>query len=193
MRFTHRDAAVTATLTALCLAGNYATVSLPNVKIMDMVVFSAGFCCGAPVGMMVGALSWMIYGSLNPYGFAPTVWIGTMAGESVYGLVGGLLGRSNNRDSGGRAFPSRVELALWGVLLTLIYDIITNVAYAYTFNVPLPVAIATGWLIPPWFGVIHAVSNLVFFSIATVPIAKAVMSLRGTPIRSARTGQTASK
>jgi uncharacterized membrane protein len=184
MRFTHRDAAIAATLTALCLAGNYASISLLNFKLMDVIVFIAGLCFGVPVGMTVGALCWVIYGTLNPYGFALPVWIATIVGESIYGLAGGLIGRATLRGGGGKALPGRAEMALWAALLTLVYDFFTNIVFAYTFGVPLIAAIATGWLIPPWFGVIHMVSNIILFSVGAAPVARAVMSLRGTQVQS---------
>jgi len=184
MRFTHRDAAITATLTALCLAGNYASISLLNFKLMDVIVFIAGLCFGAPVGMTVGALCWVIYGTLNPYGFALPVWIATIAGESIYGLAGGLIGRATLRGGSGKPLPGKAEMALWAALLTLVYDLFTNIVFAYTFGVPLIAAIATGWLIPPWFGVIHTVSNMILFSVGAAPVARAVMSLRGMPVQS---------
>ena len=47
--------------TALCLASNYALIGLPQVKIMDFLVFTGGFLLGPVYGAAIGILSWLIY------------------------------------------------------------------------------------------------------------------------------------
>lgn len=158
-----------AMMTALATALAYATVSLPNVTLMDVVVFVAGWTMGARAGAAVGCLSWVVYGVLNPYGFNPIVWLATMTCEALYGLAGGLVRR---------ALPPHLHVGLrealmlggLGFLATFTYDLATNLAYALVFNVPLLLALAMG--VP--FALIHELSNLVIFTSAAPPMAKAL-------------------
>ena len=46
-----REACSTAVMTAACLATNYALVGVPNVKLMDLLVFASGFLFGTKVGV----------------------------------------------------------------------------------------------------------------------------------------------
>jgi len=78
-----------AILVALSVSSNYALVWIPNVKFMDLLVFVAGLIAGPLDGAIVGALSWIVYGFLNPYGWVPTILIATALAETIYGILGG--------------------------------------------------------------------------------------------------------
>jgi uncharacterized membrane protein len=158
---------IVATLVALCVATNYALVGMPNLKAMDFIVFVGGFCFGSFAGAFIGILSWAVYGVINPYGFVPQVWLATMFSETIYGLLGGLLGKNlaltNFNDE---LFKLSVFFGTTGFILTLIYDLITNVVYASTFGIPIIAAIAFG---AP-FTISHQVSNAAIFGVVSIPV-----------------------
>lgn len=52
-----RRVAVVSVFTALALTTDYAMLPLPNVKLMDTIVFVSGMVFGLPVGISVGALT----------------------------------------------------------------------------------------------------------------------------------------
>ncbi len=160
-------ACLIAVLTATCLATNYALAGLPNIKVMDFIVFIGGFCFGAFAGCLIGILTWVIYGMINPYGFVFQVWLATMFSEAIYGVIGGLLGKNlastNFNDNHLRL---SILFGTVGFILTLIYDLITNVVYAPVFGVPIIVAIIFG--MP--FTVLHECSNAIIFGVGSVPI-----------------------
>jgi len=168
---TRRTAAV-AVMTALATALAYSTVALPNVTLMDVVVFVAGWTMGAAAGITVGCLSWLIYGVLNPYGFNPVVWASTVACEALYGLAGGLARRALSPHSY-IGLKEALLLGGLGFMATFVYDVSTNLAYAAAFNVPWLLALALG---AP-FAVVHELSNLVIFTLAAPPMAKALHKL----------------
>jgi len=180
-RLTVRDISLITIVTALCVGGSYALIGLPNIKVMDLVVFVIGFVYGAPIGVATGVLSWVVYGTINPFGFNLPVWLSTMAGEAIFGVAGGILGRINykTREKGFNAFKFSLEMGLWGLTLTIAYDLFTNVIFAFAFKVPLVAAIVTGWFIPPWFGILHEASNLFLFFSAVYPLTEAIRTLRG--------------
>lgn len=167
--------AVIATLAALSIATNYALIGVSNIKLMDFIVFIGGFCFGPFVGVSIGVLSWLVYGVLNPQGFVPLVWLATMSAESVYGIVGGFIGKTMGaNDFHGQRLWQRLKLIIFfatmGFLPTVVYDLVTNVAYASAFNVPIAIAIFVG---AP-YTVLHEFANAAIFGICSVPMIMAL-------------------
>lgn len=167
---------VIAITVALCIGSNYALVSIPNFKAMDFFVFISGFIFGSLVGASIGILVWIIYGVINPYGFFLPVWLATMFSEAIYGFIGGFLGKraaSTNLNS------NRLELGVvfgaTGFFLTLVYDLITNVVYAWAFNMPLIAVLIMG--IP--FAVVHELSNTILFGACSIPLITALEKFIG--------------
>ncbi len=78
-----------AVFTAECLATNYAMIALPNIKIMDALVFIAAFLFGWTVGVGIAISTWTVYGFVNPYGQAgfPLILF-LMMGECFYAIGG---------------------------------------------------------------------------------------------------------
>ena len=175
MKILIRNICLIAILTAASIGSNYALIGLPNVSLMDLIVFVTGVSFGVFTGAATGILTWMVYGILNPFGFSFPIWVATMMGEAVFGIVGGFL----SKKASGEFYHSNLEMALWGFILTFIYDLFTNVVYAVTFGVPIFYALATGWLVPPWFGILHEGSNMVLFLLATNPLIRAINSIKG--------------
>ncbi len=174
-----RKIAIIVILTALCISSNYALLPFFNVKFMDFIVFVGGFCFGPLAGGLIGVLSWGIYGTINPLGFSFPVWISTMVGEAIFGIVGGLVKflvfpknpRFTNDKLGAAVLFGTVSL-----FLTLGYDLLTNLAYAYTFGINFIVAIIVGF-VP--FGVAHLLSNAVFFGVGCVPAINTILKVTG--------------
>jgi len=154
-----------AVMTALCVTSNYAMIGLPNIKFMDLFVFVSGYCFGILPGLLVGVFTWLVYGTLNPYGFSLPIWVATSLGEGLYGLVGGLskkfglevpdLLRIRKKEY----WICSIKIALLGFLLTSLYDLFTNVVSALTAGLPIPIVLIAG--IP--FAILHEGSNIAFF------------------------------
>ncbi|MEM4700177.1 MAG: hypothetical protein QXT74_04410 [Candidatus Nezhaarchaeales archaeon] len=167
-----RKVAGVAVMTALATASAYATAAIPNVTLMDVVVFVSGWILGAAGGATVGCLSWVVYGLLNPYGFNLVVWVATTSCEALYGLAGGLARRLAPHPLG-RSADGAAMLGALGFACTFTYDVITNAAFALAFNVPLLTALALG---AP-FALVHEVSNFLLFALVAPPALRAVGSL----------------
>jgi hypothetical protein len=160
-----RKASMLAIFTATALSTNYLMIGLVNVKFMDMIVFLGGFLFGTSFGVQVGVLTWLVYGTINPYGFNLPTLFATMIGETLYGVAGGL--------SSGRLDPSRypsLEFALIGFLTTFLYDLFTNTATAYITGIPLIITLVNG--IP--FALVHEFSNAAFFGFGVIPVLRTV-------------------
>jgi lysylphosphatidylglycerol synthetase-like protein (DUF2156 family) len=167
--------AIIAVFCAVSIGTDYALFSLWNIKLMDFIVFIGGFCFGPVVGVSIGVISWTVYGTLNPQGFVLPVLLATMFSETIYGIAGGLIrkGLTGMKDEAWRA---SVFFASVGVLLTLIYDVITNVVFGLTAGWNVIFAVVVGF-IP--FGLVHEISNMVFFGIGSVPLISAINKVVG--------------
>lgn len=155
-------------VTALCVSTNYAMIGVPNVKFMDLLVFTSGFCFGCLVGGLVGVLTWSVYGTLNPYGFSLPILVATSVGEALYGVVGGLARRFGLRVPDPSRFGRKeywicsVKIAFLGFLLTFAYDLLTNLVTAFSYDPWRPPIIAILISGIP-FAIAHEGSNLAFF------------------------------
>lgn len=162
---------------AVSLATNYALLSLPNVKLMDVCVFIAGMHLGLSWGLVVGASTWLFYGLLNPYGISPFTTAVVIIGESFYAIAGWALAnlRASWNSAGGRG-PTLYAVA--GLLSTLSYDLFTNALVGLVFygsalmglitmNFPLPLAL------------IHEASNFLIFPLIALPIEGRLTDLLG--------------
>lgn len=153
-------------MTAISLASSYAMIGIPNVNLMDLFVFISGYLMGAFSGIIVGVLTWLVYGTLNPLGFNLAILAATCLGESLYGFVGGLsaklglgLGLSSVKVEDKMLWWVNLKFGIIGFLLTFIYDLFTNIVSGLIVNIPPFIAIMQG--IP--FAVAHEVSNFFFF------------------------------
>lgn len=176
-----RKIAIIAVLAALSIGTNYALLPFFNVKFMDFIVFVGGFCFGPFAGGLIGVISWAVYGSLNPLGFSFPVWLSTMFAEAIFfGVAGGLTARFLVLPKNSSVSKDRTSVfVLFGVIsvfLTFIYDFVTNAAYAYAYGINLIVAIIVGF-IP--FGIVHLLSNVIFFSLGCVPTINTILKVTG--------------
>jgi hypothetical protein len=172
-----RQVSVIAVMTATCVSTNYLLIGVINVKLMDLLVFVSGFAFGPLVGAIVGILTWLVYGTINPYGFSLPILAATCLGESIYGAVGGLLGgmepHRTDDNPGGRLRFFNAKFAVIGFLLTFAYDLLTNIVSGLVAGIPIAVALVGG--IP--FALTHELSNLAFFFVGVSPLMNAIRRL----------------
>ena len=123
---------ITASVFIIAILGtNYAMAGLPNVKLFDLLVFSAGYVLGFRKGVLVGVSAWLLYGTFNPWGPADSLLLTIlMTSEAIYAFMGfgfrKLIDPNNLRISNSRQSLILVGLAVLG---TFLYDLFTN---AYT-------------------------------------------------------------
>ncbi len=167
-----RRASMLAVLTAAAISSNYLLIGVVNVKFMDLIVFASGYLFGAGFGVAVGTLTWLVYGTLNPYGFMLPILVATILGESIYGVAGGLASRVMRVGEGRGA---DIRFGVVGFLLTVVYDLFTNIVSALVIGLPISVGLVTG--LP--FTAIHTFSNTIFFTFGMPPLANAIQRLIG--------------
>ena len=159
MKLTITKIAKIGILIALAVGLNLVLLGVPNIELISFIVFSSGYFLGIAEGGVVGFLAMLIYSLFNPYGMPPfPILLAQVIGMSLIGSVGGITVKSG--------WLSKAKLAnffligLLGLILTFVYDLLTNLAVAYTVGQFLPVLV--GGIV---FSLVHIFSNVVIFTV----------------------------
>jgi hypothetical protein len=83
-----KDTALVGAFTALAIVSDFALTDFANVKLVDPIVFSVAFVFGLEMGVYVGVLSELIWGTFNPLGFGGYIIPFLVAGEVLFALAG---------------------------------------------------------------------------------------------------------
>ncbi len=157
-----RDLAVVSAFTALAVASDFALTDLPNVKLVDPIVFSAAFVFGLETGVYVGAISEVIWGTLSPYGFGGYIIPFLVVGEVVYALAGWAAAKIWREESS-RLSARNLYLGAVLALCAFLWDLETNAGSAVVAFWPSltlqKVAVTEAVGLP--FMLAHEVSDLV--------------------------------
>ncbi len=158
---------------ALAITTDYAMFPLANIKLMDSIVFVSALAFGLPVGIAVGLITWLVYGSVNPLGPDSGAFLLLLMGsEAIYAVVG--YGARRLMGPDGTALP--VRSLLWGSLGLIgafLYDFNTIVTPALFIGEPVGVALASLLPAAP-FMVAHELSDFVFFAVAAPALYAAI-------------------
>jgi hypothetical protein len=182
MSFSARKLSLMGVLIALAIVLKLPILSVPNVEFFTFVVFSSGFLLGIIEGCLVGVISMSLYTSIiTPYGLPPLpIAFAQVFSMALIGIAGGMnrmvhtgglafklhLVRSDEKSFSFSAFRFLI-MGLLGLSLTLVYDLLTNLATAYVMGQFLPVMISA---IP--FALIHILSNTAIFVVFTPVLSK---------------------
>jgi hypothetical protein len=160
---TSRRLAYLALLVAVCLAGAYAPRP-PNSEVQTLGIFGAGVLLGMRDGALAGGLTMLVYSLLNPYGPAhPLVTAAQVLGQVPAGIAGGIFAALGLQ---GRSVAVRgVVLAGVGLVLTIWFDLVTNVATGLVLG-QMRVVLLQG--IP--FAIWHTGSNVLLFVLLGTPL-----------------------
>jgi hypothetical protein len=152
---TTKNIARSAIFIALAVALGYALSWVPNVELISFTVCFAGFALGAQWGAFVGASAFLLYSFLSPFGMAPLpLWIAQGIGGAIIGLSGGLFKK---------VLAKTAFAAVAGIVLTAIYDVLTNAAgfFAFPSGSTFIIYIVGGIS----FAAIHIFSNALVFAV----------------------------
>ncbi len=114
---------------------------------------------GCLLGPLYGAIQGILVNILYSFFLGVSVILPfTASGFGFIGFISGLVLKKLREE----------DVFLWGLsglILTLFYDVYTNLVHALLFNVPLLFSLASGFILPPFIGVKHVVSNFLLFSL----------------------------
>ena len=155
--------AIVSVFTALAISTDYAMLPLANIKLMDTIVFVSGLLFGLNVGVSVGALTWLVYGTVNPLGSdGGALLLILVVSETVYAFLGSLA----HKTFGFKEVGVPARSLFWGCLGLIgafIYDLATIITPTMLTGVPFGVAVAS--LVPAVpFMLAHEISDFVFFA-----------------------------
>ncbi len=161
MTFTTKKIAKMGVFTALPIVLKIPILQIPNVEFFTFVVFTSGFLLGIIEGGVVGMLSMSIYTVFNPYGLAPLpIAFAQVISMFIIGITGGLF--YSLKLFRGITLITFIWMGSSGLVLTLLYDFLTNSGVAMVMGSFLPVMLAA---IP--FALTHLVSNIIIFVLLT--------------------------
>jgi hypothetical protein len=140
--------------------------------VLTLVVFCAGVLLGVRDGVLTGVVTMLVYSLLNPYGAAPPlITLAQVAGEAAAGATGGMLAALGL--IGLPPGPRALALAISAVILTLFFDVVTNLATGILLG-QVRVALIGG--IP--FSLWHIGWNVVLFAGLGTPLVGALSRYR---------------
>jgi hypothetical protein len=148
------------------VGGGHLLAAVPNVEVMSLITAIAGIVLGPGLGFACGALAAGIYSLSTPIGLpTPPLLAAQMVGMGCAGLLGPLAAGSRGRGPTRSPAWAMVRAGAGGLVVTVIFDLLTNLASLATFDMPIGVLLVGA--IP--FFAIHAGSNIVIFA-ALLPV-----------------------
>lgn len=175
--FSPRSVATLGVLIALVAGLGHALAAVPNVELMGLSTFVCGALLGPWRGGCVGCGAMAIYSLSSPWGIAPPpVFAGQLLGLTLFGVVGGLAFRAFPATGQARSLQTWLRPAAAGFVLTVIYDVLTNLGVAWTLGMlrePLYV-IGAGLA----FGLWHLAWNTALFAVGAPPLLLALRRRR---------------
>jgi uncharacterized membrane protein len=161
-------------LIALCVVLGYLFLPIPNLEMITAGIFLSGVWMGPFLGAVIGFSAEAIYSVSNPMGFPPPPLLAAQVlAMALTGLVGGFFQIPVRSAVFFERKSLRIHclLAAAGFLLTLIYDVLTNLSFPLMagFNwEQIRITLALG--IP--FTAFHIGTNVVVFSLVVPVILK---------------------
>lgn len=121
--------ATVAVFTSLAIGSDFALAGVPNVKLVDALVFLSAYLFGFRIGASVGLLSELIWAYASPWGAPGFIAPFLVVGEVVYAVAGSAA--ASIWSSGSMLSPGKG--AVFGGFLAIcafIWDVETNLATA---------------------------------------------------------------
>ena len=150
---------------ALGIALGLLLAPVPNVELVTATIFISGQVLGIQGGILVGLLTESLYSFLSPYGIAPMpIFLAQIISMMIVGYWGGRIGKLKPMPT----FKIHLITGLSGLALTLIFAILTTLAYVLFIEINTKILISS-LLTGLSFYVIHILSNTGIF-ILIVPV-----------------------
>ena len=161
-----------AIFSAVAIGMGFSLMLIPNIELITVVVFLSGLYLGIWWGGLVGMTSMAIYSGMNPMGSGlsfPPLFAMQIIGMSLTGIIGGLV----------RPFFFVKQfnvflissLAILGFTVTLIYDMLTLIAYPIAAGLGFS-GILAALIKGLGFTLLHEISNAIVFVVSIPRIVK---------------------
>jgi len=133
-------------------------MAIPNIEVFTALLFFAGYYLGLRLGLLSAAAASFLYFGLNPQGgLFPPLFLAQLTGSFAAPVAGEVL-----REFEWEGWPQRFFLAGSALVVTLWYDLLTNLAFPLAAGFNLRATMATMAAGVP-FSLIHIGGNMVVF------------------------------
>lgn len=142
--------------------------AIPNVELVTAVCFSAGFLLGASAGLLTGVLTEALFAGFHPMGSSLGPMLAAQCiGMALVGLAGGMAVRVVGSRRTGLSYA--IPVVGFGLLGTLIFDLITNLAFPLAAGFSVSQALLSLMIGLP-FAAIHLLANTAVFIVIVRPL-----------------------
>lgn len=175
-----QSVAVVTIFTALAIGSDFALAGMPNIKLVDSLVFLSAYLFGFRVGASIGVLSELIWAYASPWGAPGFIAPFLVVGEVAYAVAGSAAARI--WPSGSVPNPGK-GMAFGGLLAicAFLWDVETNLAtalVAYWPTVTVPRVVTTMLAGVP-FMVTHEIGDFVLGLLFVPLVALAIPRVMG--------------
>ncbi|MFA4839466.1 MAG: hypothetical protein WC703_08325 [Candidatus Neomarinimicrobiota bacterium] len=164
-----QNIAFTGIFIGLILGVGYALAFIPNVELITAMIFMSGVLMGFRRGILIGCVGEFLFSALNPVGSGilfPPMLIAQIVSMAIIGAAGGIF---REFVLSWKPNPTHIcIIALLGVTLTFLYDILVSVAFPISAGFNLK-AIGATLIAGIAFSAVHIVINALIF-IFIVPV-----------------------
>jgi hypothetical protein len=164
-------------MAALALVANYIFIVAPNIELGSSVLFVTGFLFGIEMAASSVLIIAIVFGIFNPWGVSLIIieiWVAQVIGWLFIVAAGHIMG-GRGRRAAAETF-SAVEFGIVGILVTLFYDLVTNLGLAWSTGLPFLLALVAG--LP--FMLVHLVSNGIIFGLVITRLDTAIRKNLGS-------------
>lgn len=159
---------------ALGVSLGYLLAPVPNVELVTMTIFLAGYFFGIKEGFVIGLFTEALYSAFNPYGMAaPPIFIAQILAMGLAGMVGGLTARTHHSFS----LINILKIGFIGFLLTLIFGVLTTLSYSL-FTGLTGKKLILSFVYGFYFYLAHLLSNTLIFLFLVPPLIRAMSKLK---------------
>ncbi len=163
----NRKIAETGIFLALFLGLAYAFSYIPNLEYITAIAFLSGLLLGWKRGIFVAIIGEGIFSIANPFGSSlafPTLLAAQLISFTIFALVGATSRLYIPRLVSSKPAMAAVMLGITGLLLTLLYNVLTTVFYAIPSGFTMEQTLASIISGIPFY-LINMIANTITFSV----------------------------
>ncbi|MFQ5707574.1 MAG: ECF transporter S component [bacterium] len=158
-----QEIATVGIFSAMAYAGGILFLFVPNVEIVTAIIFLSGFLLGSKNGILVGVIAQTLFSTFNPFGMSPPpLFVAQILNRALVGYVGGQFAKVSLAEK--KAWLSAFYLGVTGLLLTWLFDIMTDFSSFFQSGFSLQQMKVTFVLGLGWY-LVHGVVNTLIFAI----------------------------
>ncbi len=148
---------LTALFAGIAATAGYLLMAVPNVEALTVMLFLSGWALGLKRGITATIIAGLLYFGFNPQGTFPPLLLAQIMGVCAAPIAGYLLRRCE-----GKSLMDRILLVTVAVVVTLWYDLLSNLAYPLTAGFDMKGIMVTLIGGVP-FSLIHISTNIAIF------------------------------